>query len=174
MAASVAQAARAQGLTPESIDLVSRAYALAMNPRVAALENEHHPAYLHPGRSVLVLLLDVGRYLGRSSLPRRSTTQRTITSASSQVMESPTTPAWFSQAVGYGAIAICLIGVGLITFFVIGDRFSEALLVTTGALCLLVMGLMDMLAELIRSTRRVGAALEKQRTQQGSDAERPE
>lgn len=60
MATSVASAARAHGLGPDSIDLLSRAHALAMKPRVDAFDDDHHPSYLHPGRSVLVLLLDVG------------------------------------------------------------------------------------------------------------------
>lgn len=60
MARSVVRAARAHGLPPNGIDLLSRAHALAMKPRVDALGDDHHPAYLHPGRSVLVLLRDVG------------------------------------------------------------------------------------------------------------------
>ena len=59
MAMSVVKAARAHGLAPEGLDLLSRAHALAMKPRVDALD-DHHPVYLHPGRSVLVLLRDVG------------------------------------------------------------------------------------------------------------------
>ena len=58
MAGSVERIARASGLTDPAIDLVSRAYALAMEPRRAL--DEHDPAYLHPGRSILVLLQDVG------------------------------------------------------------------------------------------------------------------
>lgn len=60
MAMSVVKAARACGLPPEGLDLLSRAHALAMKPRVDALDDDHHPVYLHPGRSVLVLLRDVG------------------------------------------------------------------------------------------------------------------
>jgi (p)ppGpp synthase/HD superfamily hydrolase len=60
MAASISSAARALGLEPEAVELVARAYALAMEPRIASLEDDHDPAYLHPGRSVLVLLRDVG------------------------------------------------------------------------------------------------------------------
>lgn len=60
MAASIARAARALGLTEEQGELLLRAHALAMAPRLAALEDDHHPAYLHPGRGVLVLLRDVG------------------------------------------------------------------------------------------------------------------
>jgi len=60
MARSVASAARAAGLTDADVDLVGRAHALAMLPRMGALDDDHHPAYLHPGRSVLLLLRDVG------------------------------------------------------------------------------------------------------------------
>ncbi len=60
MAMSVMKAARAHGLPPDGIDLLSRAHALAMKPRVDALDDDHHPVYLHPGRSMLVLLRDVG------------------------------------------------------------------------------------------------------------------
>lgn len=60
MATSIMRAARAHGLPPDGIELLGRAHALAMKPRVDALEDDHHPRYLHPGRSVLVLLQDVG------------------------------------------------------------------------------------------------------------------
>jgi (p)ppGpp synthase/HD superfamily hydrolase len=60
MASSVAAAARGAGLSPESIDLIGRAHALAMERRVVTLDDDHDPRFLHPGRSVLVLLGDVG------------------------------------------------------------------------------------------------------------------
>lgn len=60
MAASVESAARAAGLSAAGTDLVTSAYVLAMAPRVSVLADDHHPAYLHPGRSVLLLLRDVG------------------------------------------------------------------------------------------------------------------
>jgi (p)ppGpp synthase/HD superfamily hydrolase len=60
MAASVARAARVAGLDDAGFELLARAHALAMSPRIAALEDDHHPAYLHPGRAVLLLLRDVG------------------------------------------------------------------------------------------------------------------
>lgn len=59
MAASLVRAARFTGVGPDGIHALSQAYALAMEPRVAALEDDHHPLFLHPGRSVLVLLRDV-------------------------------------------------------------------------------------------------------------------
>ncbi|GMR13689.1 MAG: hypothetical protein BMS9Abin29_1902 [Gemmatimonadota bacterium] len=60
MAMSIERAARAHGLPPDGIDLLGKAHALAMRPRVDALDDDHHPLFLHPGRSVLVLLRDVG------------------------------------------------------------------------------------------------------------------
>lgn len=58
MAASVVRTARTFGVSPDAMPLLSRAHALAMEPRVAALDDDHHPLYLHPGRTVLVLLRD--------------------------------------------------------------------------------------------------------------------
>ncbi len=58
MAASVARAARSFGVDAPGIGLVGRAHAVAMAPRVRALDDDHHPLYLHPGRTVLILLRD--------------------------------------------------------------------------------------------------------------------
>lgn len=60
MAASVVRAARTLGVPAEGIREISRAHALAMGPRVAAFDDDHHPLFLHPGRTVLILLRDVG------------------------------------------------------------------------------------------------------------------
>jgi len=60
MAVSVANTATAAGLPDDAVELLGRAHALAMAPRIAALDDDHHPAYLHPGRNALVLLRDVG------------------------------------------------------------------------------------------------------------------
>lgn len=60
MAASVVRTARSHGVDREGLALISRAHALAMKPRVDALDDDHHPLYLHPGRSLLVLLRDAG------------------------------------------------------------------------------------------------------------------
>ncbi len=60
MARSLDSAARSLGLGSDDRRLLGRACALAMGPRVATLGDDHHPAYLHPGRSVLVILRDVG------------------------------------------------------------------------------------------------------------------
>ena len=68
MARSVAGAAHAREIGGSDLDLVSRAYALAMKPRIALLEDDHDPAYLHPGRSILILLQAQG-YAGDSPSP---------------------------------------------------------------------------------------------------------
>ncbi len=58
MAASVVRTARSFGLGAAGVSLVSRAHAVAMEPRVLAIDDDHHPLFLHPGRSVLILLRD--------------------------------------------------------------------------------------------------------------------
>lgn len=58
MARSVARALHASRLPGASQESARAALALAMAPRVARLHDEHHAAYLHPGRSQLVLLRD--------------------------------------------------------------------------------------------------------------------
>ncbi|HSW28858.1 MAG TPA: hypothetical protein VLH75_05095 [Longimicrobiales bacterium] len=60
MAASVVRTARSLGVSAEGIRAVSSAHALAMEHRAGALGDDRHPAFLHPGRSVLILLRDVG------------------------------------------------------------------------------------------------------------------
>ncbi|MDG2281673.1 MAG: hypothetical protein P8L45_01065 [Longimicrobiales bacterium] len=61
MARSVRAALRARGAATEEQDTVVRVFALAMQTRIATLEDDHHPAWLHPGRSALILLHDVER-----------------------------------------------------------------------------------------------------------------
>ena len=58
MAASVAATAERRGFAPEDVRRVGRSLSLAMEPRIAALDDDHHPAFLHPGRSALVVLGD--------------------------------------------------------------------------------------------------------------------
>ncbi len=58
MAGSLAAAVRGVGLGDVEVASVARVFALAMEPRLVSHQNDHHPAYLHPGRSVLVLLHD--------------------------------------------------------------------------------------------------------------------
>lgn len=60
MARSLTSTARSRGLDENEVAALARAYSLAISPRVEILEDDHHPAYLHPGRSVLILLRDVG------------------------------------------------------------------------------------------------------------------
>lgn len=58
MARSLARAVRGQGVPDAGVARVEEAHGLAMEPRVRALRDDHHPAYLHPGRSALILLRD--------------------------------------------------------------------------------------------------------------------
>jgi len=60
MAASLARALRAHGVEGDGARLVGEAHACAMAARMDALEDDHHPSYLHPARVALVLLRDVG------------------------------------------------------------------------------------------------------------------
>jgi len=60
MALSLRSALRRTGVEEAEANVVERVFRLAMAPRVAQLDDDHHPAYLHPGRSVLILLQDVG------------------------------------------------------------------------------------------------------------------
>jgi hypothetical protein len=59
MAQSLRNALRGRGTSDVEIAAVERVFAASMEPRVAQLDDDHHPAYLHPGRSMLVLLHDV-------------------------------------------------------------------------------------------------------------------
>jgi (p)ppGpp synthase/HD superfamily hydrolase len=60
MAASLARTAQTFGVDGSGVALLSRAYALAMAPRIEHLDDDHHPLYLHPGRTALILLRDAG------------------------------------------------------------------------------------------------------------------
>lgn len=57
MAASVVRTARSFGVRVQDLPLLSRAHAIAMEPRVAQL-HQRDPAFLHPGHTVLILLRD--------------------------------------------------------------------------------------------------------------------
>lgn len=59
MAASVVATARRKGHAPDAVDGMAKAMELAMGPRLRLLDDDHHPAFLHPGRTALVLLTDV-------------------------------------------------------------------------------------------------------------------
>ncbi|HEY8468783.1 MAG TPA: hypothetical protein VIL18_04030 [Longimicrobiales bacterium] len=60
MADRIARAAERAGLTEPERALLDRAFRLAMEPRGRLLCDDHHPDFLHPGRTVLILLEDVG------------------------------------------------------------------------------------------------------------------
>jgi len=60
MVASVQRAVRSLGMEGDDLLLLERAHRLAMEPRIASLDDDHHAAYLHPGRTVLILVRDVG------------------------------------------------------------------------------------------------------------------
>lgn len=59
MARSLRAALRARAVTSQEQEAVIRAFALAMQIRIATLDDDHHPAWLHPGRSALIVLHDV-------------------------------------------------------------------------------------------------------------------
>jgi len=58
MTARVLREARARGVSPEEDGPLGRALELAMDLRRSILSDDHDPAYLHPGRTVLILLQD--------------------------------------------------------------------------------------------------------------------
>jgi (p)ppGpp synthase/HD superfamily hydrolase len=60
MARRIARTAERAGLTEAGHALLDRAFRLAMEPRGRMLTDDHHPDFLHPGRTVLILLEDVG------------------------------------------------------------------------------------------------------------------
>ncbi len=59
MAASVVAVATRHGFGQPEVSRIDRALKEAMRPREVALTDDHHPAYLHPGRVALILLNDV-------------------------------------------------------------------------------------------------------------------
>jgi hypothetical protein len=60
MGRRLAQAAEHAGLTPADVERLVACYRAAMTPRLAAFADTHHPDFLHPGRTALILLEDVG------------------------------------------------------------------------------------------------------------------
>lgn len=58
MARSLRAALTARGHGRDDRDTILQAFSLAMKPRIAELPDDHHPAWLHPARSVLILLHD--------------------------------------------------------------------------------------------------------------------
>ena len=67
-AGSIRAALLGRGIDESTSELVSRALRLSMKTRISSLSDDHHPAYLHPGRAVLILLHDVDD-LPASALP---------------------------------------------------------------------------------------------------------
>jgi hypothetical protein len=61
MGQRVARTAAKLGFSPEECGDVAWVHARAMTPRHAVCTDDHDPRWLHPGRSALILLLDVGR-----------------------------------------------------------------------------------------------------------------
>jgi hypothetical protein len=60
MAERVVRTAHGTATPARSLPLLGRAHALAMEPRLRLRIDGHAPDFLHPGRSALILLLDVG------------------------------------------------------------------------------------------------------------------
>lgn len=59
MTRSVTAAMGARGFDERDVRAVGHVLDLAMSPRLELLTDNHHPAYLHPGRTARVLLDDV-------------------------------------------------------------------------------------------------------------------
>ena len=60
MAGRVDQTAAGAGVDRPGRDLIGKAIEAAMSPRLAAIDDDHDPDYLHPGRAAVILLDDVG------------------------------------------------------------------------------------------------------------------
>ena len=60
MADRVDRTAVAAGVDRLGRDLIRAAIEAARAPRLAVIDDDHHPDYLHPGRTAVVLLDDVG------------------------------------------------------------------------------------------------------------------
>ncbi len=60
MAERVDRTAAGVGVDRPGRDLIGKAIEAAMSPRLAAIDDDHDPDYLHPGRTAVVLLDDVG------------------------------------------------------------------------------------------------------------------
>src|SRR5688572_22580342 len=58
MEGRVARTLSEMGIAAEGVTLVQAAHRLAMEPRRERLGDPHHPDFLHPGRTVLILAVD--------------------------------------------------------------------------------------------------------------------
>jgi (p)ppGpp synthase/HD superfamily hydrolase len=59
MGRRLARTARRLGVDEDGRELLHRAFRTAMAPRIARIEDDHHPDYLHPARTALILMDDV-------------------------------------------------------------------------------------------------------------------
>lgn len=66
MASSVAATARRRGFTEADVARIGHALDVAMAARLRLIADDHDPAFLHPGRTALVLLHDVADASPRS------------------------------------------------------------------------------------------------------------
>lgn len=60
MGRRLARTARRLGVDAEGRALVLDAFSVAMEPRRARIREDHHPDYLHPARTALILMDDTG------------------------------------------------------------------------------------------------------------------
>lgn len=60
MAQRLADTAEHAGLAAADVALIERAFDLAMQPRIERIADDHDPDFLHPARTTLILLEDVG------------------------------------------------------------------------------------------------------------------
>lgn len=60
MGRRLARTAGRLGLDPPGKELVLDAFHAAMGPRRARIDEDHHPDYLHPARTALILMDDLG------------------------------------------------------------------------------------------------------------------
>lgn len=58
MAERLTKTARDLGIAETGIGRIVAAYETAMRPRERYLDSDHHPDFLHPGRTALILMLD--------------------------------------------------------------------------------------------------------------------
>lgn len=93
MGVRVVRTAEELGLASDDLDRLARVHAAAMDVRNTVLDDDHDPAYLHPGRSALILMQDV-----------EETDARTL--AAAMVVDSQT-PAWVPSDREVGDAAVC-------------------------------------------------------------------
>ena len=60
MGGRVVRTAAELGVEADGLELIERVHRVAMEAREAQTDDQHHRDYLHPGRSALILLKDLG------------------------------------------------------------------------------------------------------------------